>query len=100
MKIEHIAMYVNDLERAKDFFTKYFNRVRQAAVFWIRRIVVLLKIVEKEMCHIIFSIRADNENYQSQSGTGKFFLSSCARYDTIKKKMRLNKERETCRFKL
>ena len=25
MKIEHIAMYVNDLERAKDFFTKYFN---------------------------------------------------------------------------
>ena len=25
MKIEHIAMYVNDLERAKDFFIKYFN---------------------------------------------------------------------------
>ena len=25
MKIEHIAMYVNDLERAKDFFVKYFN---------------------------------------------------------------------------
>lgn len=25
MKIEHIAMYVSDLERAKDFFTKYFN---------------------------------------------------------------------------
>ena len=23
MKIEHIAMYVNDLERAKDFFIKY-----------------------------------------------------------------------------
>ena len=27
MKIEHIAMYVNDLERAKDFFTKYFKQM-------------------------------------------------------------------------
>ena len=25
MKIEHIAMYVNDLEAARDFFIKYFN---------------------------------------------------------------------------
>jgi len=25
MKIEHIAMYVNNLERAKDFFTHYFH---------------------------------------------------------------------------
>ena len=25
MKIEHIAMYVNDLEKAKDFFVKYFH---------------------------------------------------------------------------
>ncbi|MCM1006365.1 MAG: VOC family protein [Ruminococcus flavefaciens] len=25
MKIEHIAMYVNDLERAKNFFVKYFD---------------------------------------------------------------------------
>ena len=25
MKIEHIALYVNDLEKAKDFFTKYFG---------------------------------------------------------------------------
>ena len=25
MRIEHIAMYVNDLEKAKDFFIKYFN---------------------------------------------------------------------------
>ena len=25
MKMEHIAMYVNDLERAKDFFTYYFH---------------------------------------------------------------------------
>lgn len=25
MKIEHIAMYVNDLEGAKDFFIQYFN---------------------------------------------------------------------------
>lgn len=25
MKIEHIAMYVTDLERAKDFFVKYFG---------------------------------------------------------------------------
>jgi lactoylglutathione lyase len=25
MKIEHIALYVNDLEKAKDFFVKYFN---------------------------------------------------------------------------
>ena len=25
MKIEHIAMYVNDLESAKEFFIKYFD---------------------------------------------------------------------------
>ena len=25
MKIEHVAMYVNDLERARKFFIKYFN---------------------------------------------------------------------------
>ena len=27
MKIEHIAMYVNDLEPARDFFVKYFGGV-------------------------------------------------------------------------
>lgn len=27
MRIEHIAMYVNDLEKAKAFFVKYFNAV-------------------------------------------------------------------------
>lgn len=27
MKIEHIAMYVNDLEGARDFFAKYFGAV-------------------------------------------------------------------------
>ena len=25
MRIEHIALYVNDLEGARDFFVKYFN---------------------------------------------------------------------------
>lgn len=25
MKIEHVAMYVNDLEKTKEFFVKYFN---------------------------------------------------------------------------
>lgn len=27
MKIEHVAMYVSDLERAKDFFSTYFGAV-------------------------------------------------------------------------
>lgn len=27
MRVEHIAMYVNNLEKAKDFFVKYFNAV-------------------------------------------------------------------------
>ena len=27
MKIEHVAMYVNDLEKARDFFVKYFEGV-------------------------------------------------------------------------
>ena len=27
MRIEHIAMYVNDLEKTKEFFVKYFNAV-------------------------------------------------------------------------
>lgn len=27
MRIEHIAMYVNDLEKAKDFFHRYFGAV-------------------------------------------------------------------------
>lgn len=30
MKIEHIAMYVNDLEAAKKFFVKYFGAVSNA----------------------------------------------------------------------
>ena len=25
MRIEHVAMYVNDLEKAREFFVKYFN---------------------------------------------------------------------------
>ena len=25
MKIEHVALYVNDLEKCRDFFVKYFN---------------------------------------------------------------------------
>lgn len=25
MRLEHVALYVNDLERAKDFFIRYFN---------------------------------------------------------------------------
>ena len=25
MKIEHIALYVNDLEKAREFFVKYFD---------------------------------------------------------------------------
>ena len=27
MRIEHIAMYVNDLEKTKEFFVKYFNAI-------------------------------------------------------------------------
>ncbi len=27
MKIEHVAMYIENLERAKEFFVKYFNAV-------------------------------------------------------------------------
>ena len=30
MRIEHIAMYVNDLEKARDFFVKYFGAVSNA----------------------------------------------------------------------
>ena len=25
MRIEHVAMYVNDLEKTREFFVKYFN---------------------------------------------------------------------------
>ena len=28
MKIEHAALYVNDLEAAKDFFVRYLDAVR------------------------------------------------------------------------
>ena len=30
MRIEHIAMYVKDLEKARDFFVKYFGAVSNA----------------------------------------------------------------------
>ena len=30
MKIEHIALYVNDLEKARDFFVKYLNGTSNA----------------------------------------------------------------------
>lgn len=33
MKIEHVAMYVKDLERAKDFFEKYFEAISGAPYY-------------------------------------------------------------------
>ena len=33
MKIEHVAMYVSDLERAKDFFRTYFGAVSNGGYF-------------------------------------------------------------------
>lgn len=33
MKIEHIAMYVNDLETARDFFIKYFGAFSDAGYY-------------------------------------------------------------------
>ena len=30
MKIEHVALYVNDLEAAKDFFVRYLDAVPNA----------------------------------------------------------------------
>ena len=36
MKIEHIAMYVSDLERAKDFFSTYFGAVSNSGYHNVR----------------------------------------------------------------
>ena len=36
MKIEHIAMYVSDLERAKDFFLTYFGAVSNSGYHNVR----------------------------------------------------------------
>lgn len=33
MKIEHIAMYVNDLEKTKEFFEKYFEATSNAGYY-------------------------------------------------------------------
>ncbi|WP_373777955.1 VOC family protein [Glaesserella sp.] len=33
MKIEHVAMYVNDLEAAKQFFIRYFNATSNAMYY-------------------------------------------------------------------
>ena len=36
MKIEHIAMYVNDLEAVKEFFVKYENKFSDnQKIFWL-----------------------------------------------------------------
>ena len=32
MKIEHVALYVNDLEAAKDFFVRYLDAVPNAGL--------------------------------------------------------------------
>jgi len=32
MRIEHIAMYVNDLETARDFFVRYFNAISMTGI--------------------------------------------------------------------
>ncbi len=45
MKIEHVALYVNDLENAKDFFIKYF------------------------------SAKANNEYYNEKTGFRSYFLN-------------------------
>ena len=33
MHIEHIAMYVNDLEKTRDFFMKYFNAISKEGYY-------------------------------------------------------------------
>ncbi len=33
MRIDHVAMYVNDLEKAKDFFIKYFGAVSNSGYY-------------------------------------------------------------------
>ena len=33
MKIEHIAMYVNDIEKTKDFFAKYFDAIPNSGYY-------------------------------------------------------------------
>lgn len=33
MKIEHIAMYVNDIEKTKDFFVKYFDAMPNSGYY-------------------------------------------------------------------
>jgi len=32
MRIEHVAMYVNDLEAVRNFFVKYFNAVSKICI--------------------------------------------------------------------
>ena len=41
MKIEHIAMYVNELESARDFFVKYFDGISNAPV---QRCIILSQV--------------------------------------------------------
>lgn len=42
MRIEHIAMYVNDLEKAKNFFVHYSMRRRMRATITRQLIFVLI----------------------------------------------------------
>lgn len=38
MEIEHIAMYVKDLERTREFFEKYFGAVSKKNITILKRI--------------------------------------------------------------
>lgn len=39
MRIEHIAIYVNDLEKARDFFAKYFGAVSNEGYHILKQIL-------------------------------------------------------------
>ena len=83
MKIEHIAMYVNDLERAKDFFIKYFNAAADAGYLLTFEDGVRLEIMNR-------SDLVDNEKVLS--GTGyvhiAFSVGSKASVDTLTERLK------------
>ena len=93
MRIEHIAMYVENLEDAKNFFIKYFNAVPSEKYHIKKQISVRFLSFEDDTRLEIMNKPSLNDTTDKLSGTGyvhiAFSVGSRTAVDELTEKMKL-----------
>lgn len=76
MKIDHVAMYVNDLEAEKDFFVKYFNATASSKYTTFRGDFsnYLLRWSDGSRLEIMTDTSADAKKASYRTGINRFYF--------------------------